>query len=157
MPLSVADRAVAVLVAERGQELSEHLLGGHLASLHLGMLRRVVAGGQVSAVHLAGTVGVELGEGAVDDLLAHFVGLATDAAEELVEVNEAVAVGVESLEANLGLALADGATKVLKAPVELLLVELAVALLVHDLEGAAETTDGLAAAGLQVAADLIED
>ena len=72
-------------------------------------------------------VNVKFVESALDDLVADFVWLSSDADEELVEVNVAVLISVKVLEKTACLALGDGAAEILEAPVEFLLVKEAVA------------------------------
>jgi hypothetical protein len=157
IPFALSDGSISVLVAEGGQELREHLIGGHFARLNLGVHGAVVHGAQIASSDARSTVNVEFVEGRVDAFLAHLVGASAHAEEELIEVDVAIVVGVEALEEHGALVLGKLAAHILKAPVELLLVELAVALHVHDSERAAETTDGLGTAGHEVFTHLLDD
>ena len=103
IPLLLGDDAVAVAVAERGEELDEDLLVGHLSALHLWVVRGVVNDAQVGAGHCAVAVSVELGEGLIDDLLAGLVGRSTQAKQELVIAHDSVFVCVEVVKQDLSL------------------------------------------------------
>ena len=103
IPLLSGDDAVAVAVAERGEELDEDLLGSHLSTLNLGVLRSVVDDTQVSACDGTIAIGIELSEALVNDLLSCSVGGTTKSKEELVVADDAVFVGVEVVEKELSL------------------------------------------------------
>ena len=103
-------------------------------------------GGQVGGSDTAIAVSVKLCEGLVNGSLTLLVGASTDSDKELVVVDEAVFVGVEALDKNFTFALADGDSEVLDAPVEFLLVELAVSVVVNDAECTAHAANGLGSA-----------
>lgn len=137
-PVIPGDRAVVELVAEGREELNEHVVQGASAVLNAGMVGRLEALLQLGGDnHFAG-VGVEFVEGLLNHSLASFVGLSTDANQELAEVNVTVAGGVQKVEEHAGLFLSDGAAEVLKAPVKLLLVDVSVVVDIHDGEGLAK-------------------
>lgn len=139
VPLGMGDLAIVVLVTERGEELNEDLILGHLTRDNLGVLGAVVDTGEVAGGdNIIGVITVELGESLVDDGLADFVGLATETNEELIEGNETVRVDIEGVDKDASFLLGEGASHVLKAPVELLLVQFAVTVVINDLEGAAD-------------------
>ena len=77
IPLLLSDNAVSVAIAERGEELDEDLLVGHLTALHLWVIRSVVHDTQISACHRAIAIGIKLMEALIDDLLTGLVGSAT--------------------------------------------------------------------------------
>ena len=153
----MGDGSVSVLVAEGGEELGEDLIGGHFAGLDLGVHGAVVHGAEIAGSDARSTVNVEFVEGGVDALLADLVGASADTEKELVEVDVPIAVGVEALKEDGAFVLREPTAHILKAPVELLFVELSVALHVHDLEGTAETTDGLSATGVEILTDLLDN
>jgi hypothetical protein len=98
VPLGLGDGAVSVLVAKGGEELCEHLVGGHLAANHLGVHAAVVNGLEVTGLNTFTTIAVELDESSVNSLLADLNRGSADADEELIEVDVAVLVGVEAVE-----------------------------------------------------------
>ena len=118
----------------------------------------VIDGGEVGGGDSAISVTVKFTESLVNDTLPLFVGAAADSHKELVVVNSAVLVGVEGIDQDFSLALGDVHAHVFDSPVELLLVEFAVAVnRVHDSEGSAHATDGLGAAGRKSAAHFRND
>jgi len=149
VPFGSSDLSVVVFVTEARKVFCEHFLTGHLSADHLGVEAAVKDGGQVCGSDATASVMVELCESSRDDFHAALVGHATDANKELVVVDKAVFVGVEALDKNLTFALADGDSEVLDAPVELLLVELAVSIIVNNAECTAHTTDSLCSAFLE--------
>ena len=142
VPLLARDDTVAILVAEAGKELDEDLFVGHLAALHLRVVARVIDNAQVGRGDRAVAVLVELCEGHVDDSHAGLIGGAADAVQELVVADNTVLVEVQVVEEELSLALGNISAEVLQAPVELLHVNLAITIVVHDFERAAHATDG---------------
>ena len=107
----------------------------------------VIDWSEISASDTAISIVVELAESLVDKFLASLIGHASHSDEELVVVNTAVLVGIETLDENFTLTLCDVHSQVLDAPVELLLIELPVAIVIDDTEGPSHSTDGLSAAG----------
>ena len=157
IPFLAGEDAISVTVAERGEELHEDLFGGHLARDHLGVMAAVVDDAEVGRGDGAVSVTVELSEASSNDVLAGLVGLAAEADKELVVGDDSVFVGVEVLEEDLGLTHGDGGTEVLNSPVELLLVDFAVAVVIEDAEGTAHATDGADATGVEAVSYLVED
>ena len=157
VPLFLCDDAVTVLVAEAGQELHEDLLFSHFARLDLWVLARVVDDAQVARVDNTVAILIELLESLVNDGHTGGVRCSTDSVEELVEADDAVLVGVEVAEQDLGLVLGDVGAHVLKAPVELLHLNLAIAIVVHDSESTAHATDGANTTRLQGGLHLLEN
>lgn len=157
VPLLASDDAVAVPVAEAGQELHKHLLVCHLAADHLRVVACVVHHAQVGRGDRAVAVLVELGEALANDLHAGRVRHAADAVQEFVVAHHAILIRVQVLKQKLGLAFGDICAQVLQAPVELLLVDLAVAIVVHDAEGATHTADGSHATTVQAGFNLLEN
>ena len=157
VPLLARDLAVAVTVAEGGQELHKHLLVSHLAAHHLRVLAAVVHDAQVRRVHDAAAVRIELDEALVDDCLPGSVRGAADAIEELVVADHAVLVRVQVFQEQLRLPLGNGRAKVHQTPVELLFIDLAVTVVVHDAERAAHAANGPHTAGIQTGLHLFED
>ena len=98
VPFRLSDGAVAVLVTERGEELSEDLVGGHLTALNLGVHASVVNSLEVAGLNALTAITVELAEGSVDSLLADLIGSSADTEKELIEVDVTVLVGVEAFE-----------------------------------------------------------
>ena len=149
VPFGLSDLSVVVFVTEARKVFSEHFLTGHLSAHHLGVEAAVEDWGQVRGSDATISVPIELCECSINDLLAFLVWHATNTNKELVIVDEAISVGVEALNKNLTFALADGDSEVLDAPVELLLVELAVTIVVHNTECTTHTTDSLRSASLE--------
>ena len=77
IPLLLSDHAVAVAVAERGEELDEHLLVGHLTAHNLRVMRSVVDDAQVGAGNCTIAIGIEFCEALIDDLLTSLIGCTT--------------------------------------------------------------------------------
>ena len=94
--LVFGDLAIAVFVAEAGEEIGEHFLGSHLTALHLRVEGAVVDGGKVSGCDSTVARVVHLAEGLINNGLAHFVRCSANAGEEFVVVDGSVLVGVES-------------------------------------------------------------
>ena len=157
VPLLPRDLSVTVLVAEAGQELHEDLLVGHLSRDHLWMVACVVDDAKVARVNHAVSVRVKLAVGLVDDLLAGLVGGATDSVKELVEADNAVLIRVQVAKKDGSLILRDSGTQVLQSPVELLHLDFAITVVVHDFEGAAHSTNGADATGVQASLNLLEN
>ena len=81
-----------------------------------------------------------------------------NADQELVEVDVTVTVGVEKGHEGVSLILADADLDLAEAAVELLTVDLVVAIEgVEVAESTAEATDGLSTAGLDLSANLLEN
>jgi hypothetical protein len=149
VPFGPSDLSVTVFVTEARKVFSEHFLSGHLSADNLGVEAAIKDWGQVRGSNATISVPIELCESLGDDLHAFLVGHATNANKELVIVDKAVFVGVKALNKNLTFALADGDSEVLDAPVELLLVELAVSIIVNNAECTTHTTDSLCSAFLE--------
>lgn len=97
------------------------------------MLRAVEDLSDVIGGNIAVALLVDLAPGLVDPGLAGGAGLTSDGLKEGVKVNEAILLGVEVVEDDLGLALADADTVVAQAEVELLLVQLAHTVMKEDI------------------------
>ena len=108
IPLSPLDAAVVVSITKVGEELHEHLIFGQRAIDDLGVETAVVDTLEVTCINPAVAVTIELQESLVGYGLSLGVQLALhahtgifyaftypDANEKLVEVNGAIAVGVE--------------------------------------------------------------
>ena len=117
----------------------------------------VIDGGEVGGRDSATAVVVKLAEGLVNECLTLFVGGSADAGQEFIEINSAIMVSVESFDQDFSLTLRNIHSHVLDAPVEFLLVELAVGGIVHDSECAAESTNSLGATGSQGVSHLGQD
>ena len=137
VPVAESDEAAVIVVWEAAKELNEHIVHSAFTSLNLGVFRAVEHNREIRAVDSTLAVGVEFVEALLDAVSACFVWLASNADNELVEVDEAVLGGVEVLEQDGGLTLRDVAAEILEAPVQLLLVQESVVVGVDDLEGAA--------------------
>ena len=157
IPLLYSDNSVAVPIAEAGQELHEHFFGSHLTALDLWVLAGVINSAQVCRGDRAVAIAVELGEALVDNSLSVGVWRAANAVEELVVTDDAILVRVKVVEESLSLTHVDVHSVILQAPVELLLVDLTVAVVVHDAEGAAHTTNGPDSAGSQAGFHLLKN
>ena len=157
VPLLVGDNAIAVFVAEASQELDEHFLVSHLAADNFGMLRAVVHYAHVARVDHAVAILVELGEAKVDDVLAGRVGSSTDSVKELIVADDAVLVEVEVVEEDAGFSLGNLGAQVLQPPVELLLVDLAVTIVVHDAERSTHAADGSHTTGVEASFNFLEN
>ena len=103
IPLLLSDHAIAVAVAERGQELDEDLLVGHLAAHHLWVVRGVVDDTQVGARDCTVAICIEFAEALVDDLLASLIGCTTEPKQEFVVAHDAVFVSIEVVQQDLSL------------------------------------------------------
>ena len=157
IPLLYGDDSIAVYIAETGQELHENLLGCHLAALDLGVGASVINDAKVSRGDLTVAIAVKLGETPIDNLLSCLIWRPAKAVEELVVTDDAILVGIKVVQESLGLAHVDVHSVVLQTPVELLLVDFAVAIVVHDAERAAHATDSPDSAGLQAGSHLIKN
>ena len=157
VPLLAGQDAITVTVAEGAEELNENFLGGHLAGDHLGVVRGVVDDAEVGRGNGTIAVTVELVKALSNDVLSGVVGLATEAHQELVVGHNTVSVGVEVLKKKLSLAHGDGGTEVLKSPVELLLVDLTVTVVIEDAEGASHSADGANTTRVKAISHLIEN
>ena len=157
VPLLVGDNAIAVFVAEAGQELDEHFLVGHLAADNFGVLRAVVHYAHVTRVDHTVAVLVELGKALVDDRLAGSVGSSTDSVKELIVADDAILVEVEVVEEDAGFSLGNFGAQVLEPPVELLLVDLAVTIVVHDAERATHAADSSHTTGVEASFNFLEN
>ena len=133
-PLLVGDNAVAVAVAEGGEELNEDLFVSHLSADNLGVLAAVVDDAQVGGGDGTVTIGIELSEALVDDFLSGLIGGASDSVKELVVTDDTILVHVKMFKEDASLALRDFGTKVLESPVELLFVDFAVTVVINDTE-----------------------
>ena len=157
VPLLDGNDSITVHIAERGQELHEDLLGRHLAALDLGVLAGVVYDAEVSRGNSAIAITIKLGEALIDNSLSVGVWRSAEAIEELVVTDNAILVSVKVVQKGLGLAHVDVDSVILKAPVELLLVDFAIAIVVHDAERTAHTTDGPNSAGSQAGFHLLKN
>jgi len=156
-PLLVGDNAVAVAVAEGGEELNEDLFVSHLSADDLGVLAAVVDDAQVGGGDGTVTIGIELSEALVDDFLSGLIGGASDSVKELVVTDDTILVEVKMIEENTSLALSDRGSEVLKSPVELLFVDFAITVVINDTERTAHATDGAYAAGGEGCLHLVEN
>lgn len=81
-----------------------------------------------------------------------------DTDKELIEVNSAIAVGVEETHKLVGLGAGDADLDLAKAGVELVSIDLVVAVEgVEVSESSAEASDGLGTTGLDLLANSLED
>ena len=103
------------------------------------------------------SIAVKLGETLIDNLLSIGIWRPAEAVEELVVTDNAILVSVKVVQKGLGLAHVDVDSVILQAPIELLLVDFAVAIVVHDAERTAHTTDSPDTAGLQAGSHLIKN
>ena len=157
IPLLLSDHAVAVAVAKRGEELDEHLLVGHLTAHNLRVMRSVVDDTQVGAGNCTIAVGIEFAEALIDDLLTSLIGCTTQAEQEFVVAHDAVFVSIEVVQQDLSLIHRNLRAHVLHTPVELLLVNLAITIVIEDAEGASHSTDGPYTTCVQTCPDAIEN
>jgi len=95
IPLLSIYSSISVCVVEVSEELHEDLVLSHLAALNLGVHVRVINATEVVHVNIPVAITVELKEGFVNHGLATSIGAASNANEELVEVNDAVTVLIE--------------------------------------------------------------
>ena len=156
-PLLVGDNAVAVAVAEGGEELNEDLFVSHLSADDLGVLAAVVDDTQVGGGDGTVTIGIELSETLVDDFLSGLIGGASDSVKELVVTDDTILVKVKMIKENASLALRDGSSEVLQSPVELLFVDFTITVVINDTERTAHATDGAYAAGGEGCLHLLEN
>jgi hypothetical protein len=89
--------------------------------------------------------------------LALSIGTTADCDQKFVEVHNSILVSVEGLEKALTLTLRNIGAQVLETLVELKLVDLAISVVVENGELLANAADSVGTAGLQVAANLIQD
>ena len=146
VPLLDSDDAITVAVTEACEELDENLFVGHLAADNLGVGTAIVDDAEVGRGNGTIAVRVELCKARVDNLLSSVVGRAAKTEQELVVADNAIFVGVEVVEENLGLVHGNGRTKVLQSPVELLLLNLPITIVVQDAERASHAANGTHAA-----------
>ena len=157
VPLLDGNDSIAVPITERGQELHEDLLGCHFAALDLGVLAGVVYDAEVCRGNSAISIAVKLGEALINNLLSVGIWCSAEAIEELVVTDDAILVRVKVVQESLGLMHGDVNAVILKAPVELLLVNFPVTIVVHDAEGTSHTTDGPNSAGCQAGFHLLKN
>ena len=157
VPLLTSDNAVAVFVTEAREELHEDLLVSHLSALNFGVLAAVIDDSQVGGGNGAAAIRVEFCEGLIDDLLARRVGGTTDTVQEFIVADDAVLIHIQMVEQELCLTLSDVGTEVLHAPVELLHVDFAVAIIIEDAERTAHTADRAHTTCVQAGANLLEN
>ena len=157
VPLLDGNDSITVHIAERGQELNEDFLGCHLTALDLGVLAGVVYDAEVCRGNSAIAIAVKLSEALVDNSLSVGVWRSAEAIEELVVTDDAILVSVKVVQESLGLTHVDVDTVILKAPVELLLVDFPVTIVVHDAERTSHTTDGPNSAGSQAGFHLLKN
>ena len=137
-----------------GVELQEGLVDHSLAALVEGSLWNT------SRNRLRGVHGVEVVDGRQSVRFKFKSDKSTyaNADKELVEVDETVTVGVEKGHEGVSLLPADADLDLAEAAVELLTVDLVVAIEgVEVAESTAEATDGLSTAGLDLSANLLEN
>ena len=127
VPLISLNLTITVSVAEVLKELQEHFILGLLAGLHLGVHAAVVDASEVGGSDFTRAIGVELQESLVDHSLSLGVEGAADADQELIEVDMAITIGVEESHESVGFLSADADLNLAKARVELLGVDLVVA------------------------------
>ena len=157
VPLLDGNDSITVHIAERGQELHEDLLGCHFAALDLGVLAGVVYDAEVCRGNSAIAIAVKLGEALINNLLSSGIWRSAEAIKELVVTDDTILVRVKVVQESLGLTHVDVNAVILKAPVELLLVNFPVTIVVHDAEGTSHTTDGPNSAGLQAGFHLLKN
>ena len=145
VPFGLSNLSIVVLVAEAGQEFGENFLCGHFSADDFGGELAIEYRGEVSGCYAAISIEIKLAESLVDKLHALFVGHASHSDEELVIVDEAIFVCVETLNKNLTFAFGNLNAQVLHTPVELLLIELAVSIIIDDAESSSHSSDGLGA------------
>ena len=122
--------------------MDEDLFVGHFTADNLGVGAAVVDNTEVSGVDSTIVISVELCEAQVDNILSRRVGRATKTEQELVVADDAVFVGIKVVEEDLGLVHGDSRSKVLQSPVELLLLNLSITIVVHDAERTSHAADG---------------
>ena len=157
VPLLDGNDSITVHIAERGQELHEDFLGCHLTALDLGVLAGVVYDAEVCRGNSAIAIAVKLSEALINNLLSCGIWRSAEAIEELVVTDDTILVRVKVVQESLGLTHVDVNAVILKAPVELLLVNFPVTIVVHDAEGTSHTTDGPNSAGLQAGFHLLKN
>ena len=143
VPLAFGDLTVVVFISEVLQELEEGLVFSDLPALHFWVLVDTVAWLQVTSGYNARTIGVELGEGSVDDGLSLGIQLTSEADQELVEVNCAVLVRIEISKEGVGLVLSEVAARLVESNEELLSINLSVSVIIILFESSIEASDSL--------------
>ena len=136
IPLGVCNLTVTVLVAEAGKELDEYLVGSHVTGHHLRVARSIINHLQVCRSNNVVAVRVELVKGLVNHVLSHLIRLSAHAEKEFIVGDVTVFVEVEEFHKDARLLLAKFAAHILEPPVQLLLVQLTVATVVHNAESA---------------------
>ena len=89
--------------------------------------------------------------------MSYGVWCASDSIKELIVTDDTVLVGVQVLEQDLGLSLSQIGAHVLHSPVELLLVNLSVSIIIENTESSSHTSDCLDATGVQTCLNLLEN
>jgi hypothetical protein len=144
-------------VAEGCQEGDKDVVIRHLTGENLGVPWALEGRFEVRNLDATLTVHVKFVESALDDLCSLSVGLSSDAGQKLVKVDEAVLRGVKVSQKNASLALGDRAVKVLKTPVELLLIKLTVTVHIKHLELFTQASHSYGAACEEFALYFVED
>ena len=158
VPLISLNSTVAVSVSEVLKELQEHFILGLLSRLHLGVHAAVVNASEVSGSDLTRAISVELKEGLVDHSLSLGVEGSADADKELVEVDVTITVGVEEGHEGVGLGAGNLDLDLAETRVELLGVDLVVAIEgVEVSESSSETSDSLGTARLDLSSNSLEN
>ena len=152
------DFAVTVLVTEVLEELHEDFVLGDLTGLDLRVHAAVVDTTEVSGSDFSITVGIELEESLVDHSLSLSVQASADADEELIKVDMTIAIGVEKAHESAGFGTGDADLDLAEARVELLGVDLVVAVEGIEVpEGSAETSNGLCTTGFDLLPNSFEN
>ena len=122
------------MILEGVEELSENLVLGLLAGLHIGMLLGVVSLTDIVDVELARSIDVHLLEGLGDDVLTECVHLTADGTEELVVGDGTRAISIEQVVDLSALSLGHADTEVVHGLDELRLIKGAGPVVVSNLE-----------------------
>jgi len=138
------------------EELLEHLLLGFLAGDDIGVLETGVDSLDVIVVEVAIAVLVHDGEGFGDNCFTVGVHGPADGAEELIVLDQTVAVAVEEAEELLDFALGEAKTEVCHALAELIFVQGHGVVIVHDSELTTQADDATGTTRCKLLAELLD-
>ena len=138
------------------EELLEHLLLGFLAGDDIGVLETGVDSLDVIVVEVAIAVLVHDGEGFGDNCFTVGVHGPANGTEELIVLDQTVAVAVEEAEELLDFALGEAKTEVCHALAELIFVQGHGVVIVHDSELTTQADDATGTTRCKLLAELLD-
>ena len=121
------------------------------------MHRAVIDDTQVVLVDSTVAVLIELGECHIYHFHSLRIWTSTNTNKEFIVAYDSVLVSVEIVKQESSLIFCNLRTQVLKSPVELLFVNFAITIVIHDSERSSHTTDGLDSSIVEILTDLLEN